>query len=257
MKGVSGNRLRCESCSAEMGELDPRTSCPKCGGLLSVEIELPSERGATLRALFDGRVGATPRAGRVDIHNSGVWRFRELVLPGIDDEDLVTQWEGNTPLLARERVARWAEVPELLLKHEGHNPTGSFKDRGMTVAVSNAVRIGASAVSCASTGNTSASLAAYAALAGLPAIVLVGKRREVETVADKLHAIELALLPAADVPRKADAVAVRERTAFAADLHRDRGMAGGLDAEHANRLEIGAAIAGWLHAPGVEMILYI
>ena len=156
-----------------MGELDPRTSCPKCGGLLSVEIELPRERGAAMRALFDARLGATRTAGRVDIHNSGVWRFRELVLPGIDDEDLVTQWEGNTPLLARERVARWAEVPELLLKHEGHNPTGSFKDRGMTVAVSNAVRIGASAVSCASTGNTSASLAAYAALAGLPAIVLV------------------------------------------------------------------------------------
>jgi len=156
-----------------MGELDPRTSCPKCGGLLSVEIELPRERGAAMRALFDARLGATRTAGRVDIHNSGVWRFRELVLPGIDDEDLVTQWEGNTPLLTRERVARWAEVPELLLKHEGHNPTGSFKDRGMTVAVSNAVRIGASAVSCASTGNTSASLAAYAALAGLPAIVLV------------------------------------------------------------------------------------
>jgi threonine synthase len=64
-------------------------------------------------------------------------------------------------------------VPDLLLKHEGHNPTGSFKDRGMTVAVSQARRIGASAVSCASTGNTSASLAAYAALAGIPAIVLV------------------------------------------------------------------------------------
>jgi threonine synthase len=156
-----------------LDELDPRTSCPKCGGLLSVEIALPAERGAALRALFDGRLGATRAPERGDIHQSGVWRFRELVLPGIADEDLVTQWEGNTPLLARERVARWAEIPELLLKHEGHNPTGSFKDRGMTVAVSNAVRIGATAVSCASTGNTSASLAAYAAVAGIPAIVLV------------------------------------------------------------------------------------
>jgi threonine synthase len=95
------------------------------------------------------------------------------VLPGIADRDLVSQWEGNTPLIARERIARWAAIPELLLKHEGYNPTGSFKDRGMTVAVSQAVRIKATAVACASTGNTSASLAAYAALAGIPAVVLV------------------------------------------------------------------------------------
>src|SRR5438094_9395510 len=72
-------------------------------------------------------------------------------------------------------VARWAGVPTLLLKHEGQNPTGSFKDRGMTVGVTQARRIGARAVSCASTGNTAASLAAYAALAGLPALVLVPK----------------------------------------------------------------------------------
>lgn len=138
-----------------------------------MEIELPSKRRAALRELFDERLAASRPAGGNDIAASGVWRFRELVLPGITDSDLVTQWEGNTPLLARERVARWAEIPELVLKHEGHNPTGSFKDRGMTVAVSQARRIDASAVSCASTGNTSASLAAYAALAGIPAIVLV------------------------------------------------------------------------------------
>ena len=167
------NLLRCESCGTELDELDPRTSCPKCGGLLSLEIGMPSERGAALRALFDDRLSVAARAERSDIGASGVWRFRELVLPHIADKNLVTQWEGNTPLLWRESVAHWASVPELLLKHEGHNPTGSFKDRGMTVAVSQAVRIGASAVSCASTGNTSASLAAYAPLAGIPAIVLV------------------------------------------------------------------------------------
>jgi threonine synthase len=70
-------------------------------------------------------------------------------------------------------VSRHAGVEWLRLKHEGHNPTGSFKDRGMTVAVTQAVRVGARAVACASTGNTSASLAAYAAQAGLPAFVLV------------------------------------------------------------------------------------
>jgi threonine synthase len=139
--------------------------------LLSVEHELPADRGAALRSRFDARLA--PTHTRPSVHASGVWRFRELVAPGVADEHIVTQPEGNTPLLARARVAQWAGVPELLLKHEGHNPTGSFKDRGMTVAVTQAVRIGATAVACASTGNTSASLAAYAALAGLPAIVLV------------------------------------------------------------------------------------
>jgi threonine synthase len=169
----SRNLLRCESCDAELNEQDANTTCPKCGGLLSLEIELPAQRGAALHRLFDGRLLAPSSSGRDDIARSGVWRFRELVLPHIADRNVVTQWEGNTPLYRRETVARWASIPDLLLKHEGHNPTGSFKDRGMTVAVSQAVRIGASAVACASTGNTSASLGAYAALAGIPAIVLV------------------------------------------------------------------------------------
>src|SRR5205807_6310488 len=82
---------------------------------------------------------------------------------------------GNTPLMASAPVAGWAGARELLVKHEGHNPTGSFKDRGMTVGVTQARRIGARAVACASTGNTAAALAAYAALGGLPALVLVPK----------------------------------------------------------------------------------
>jgi threonine synthase len=86
---------------------------------------------------------------------------------------VVTHPEGNTALYRREAVARWVGHDDLALKHEGENPTGSFKDRGMTVAVTQAVRAGATAVACASTGNTSASMAAYAAQAGLPALVLV------------------------------------------------------------------------------------
>ena len=85
----------------------------------------------------------------------------------------VSHPEGNTPLLSRPAISDYADVGELLLKHEGHNPTGSFKDRGMTVAVTQAKRVGATAVACASTGNTSASLASYAAQAGIPALVFV------------------------------------------------------------------------------------
>jgi threonine synthase len=119
--------------------------------------------------MFDARL--TTR-GNVP-ESSGVWRFRELVLPDVSDEEILTQPEGNTPLVRRERVAKWCGLDSISLKLEGANPTGSFKDRGMTVAVTQARRISAPAVACASTGNTSASLAAYAALAGLPALVLV------------------------------------------------------------------------------------
>jgi threonine synthase len=105
------------------------------------------------------------------VQGSGVWRFREILLPGRGPT--LTHPEGNTHLYRRDAIARWVGHDDLALKHEGENPTGSFKDRGMTVAVTQAVRAGATAVACASTGNTSASMAAYAAQAGLPALVFV------------------------------------------------------------------------------------
>ncbi len=125
-----------------------------CGSLLSVERDAVTVD----RSVFDARRGA-----RNPIDASGVWRFREAVL-SVDPGDVVTHPEGATRLYEREG---------LLFKHEGENPTGSFKDRGMTVAMTQAKRLGATAVACASTGNTSASLAAYAAQAGLRAVVFV------------------------------------------------------------------------------------
>jgi threonine synthase len=159
----------CDACGTVLSARDTRTQCEKCGGLLSLRYDPPTERGSALRKVFDARLTAR---GNVP-ESSGVWRFRELVLPDVNDEEIVTQPEGNTPLVRRERVAAWCELDSISLKLEGANPTGSFKDRGMTVAVTQARRISAPAVACASTGNTSASLAAYAALAGLPALVLV------------------------------------------------------------------------------------
>ena len=100
-----------------------------------------------------------------------MWRFRELLLAG--RPRLVAHPEGNTRLYRRDSICRYVGLRELELKHEGENPTGSFKDRGMTVAVTQALAAGAVAVTCASTGNTSASMAAYAAQAGLPAVVFV------------------------------------------------------------------------------------
>jgi threonine synthase len=153
-------------CGNEVVETDPRPRCSLCDGLLQVHHRPPAVTPAELIQRFTERRGGGPGATA-----SGVWRFREIVLPSA--ESVVSHPEGNTPLLHRAALDHWAGVDHLLLKHEGYNPTGSFKDRGMTVGVTQALRLGARAVACASTGNTSASLAAYAAQAGLPALVLV------------------------------------------------------------------------------------
>ncbi|MBW3582561.1 MAG: threonine synthase [Euryarchaeota archaeon] len=102
----------------------------------------------------------------------GVWRYREM-LPHIDGMVPVTLGEGGTGLHRADRMAQWCGIDELHIKNEGENPTGSFKDRGMTVGVTMAKAMGHSVVGCASTGNTAASLAAYAARAGLTAVVVV------------------------------------------------------------------------------------
>ncbi|HEX7809430.1 MAG TPA: pyridoxal-phosphate dependent enzyme, partial [Thermoanaerobaculia bacterium] len=128
--------LQCINCSEKFDALAIRYTCD-CGGLLSVERDTILDRDS-----FDDR-----RSSRAPIDQSGVWRFREGV---VNLDRVVTHPEGATRLYERNG---------LLYKHEGENPTGSFKDRGMTVAVTQAVRVGARAVACASTGNTSASLA--------------------------------------------------------------------------------------------------
>jgi threonine synthase len=155
--------LRCIDCGREYPADKVRNRCD-CGGLLDIDLGIDAPLSTDL---FDQRLGA-----RHGLDQSGVWRFREL-LPPIPAESVVTKPEGNTNLYELEQLARWAGVERLVLKHEGENPTGSFKDRGMTVAASHARWVGARIVACASTGNTSASVASYAALAGLPSIVFV------------------------------------------------------------------------------------
>src|SRR5512141_363482 len=157
----------CIVCGNETVDNDPATRCRLCGGLLEVRHRAPSLSREELMRKFTERRGGPPGAAST----SGVWRFREMVMPGA--ELIVSHPEGNTPLMHSTAIDEYTGVPQLMLKHEGHNPTGSFKDRGMTVGVTQAVRIGARAVACASTGNTAASLAAYAAQARIPALVLV------------------------------------------------------------------------------------
>ncbi|GIW03887.1 MAG: hypothetical protein KatS3mg059_0507 [Thermomicrobiales bacterium] len=168
--------VRCMGCGARVPADRPITQCPACGDLLDIELAFPAP-------LDRQRLGeGVPRRLRA----SGVWRYASL-LPALPHEAIITRAEGNTPVYWDERLARYAGLDQLGLKHEGHNPTASFKDRGMTVGISHAVAVGARVVACASTGNTSASLASYAAAAaGLTALVVIpeGKDRRRQAGAD-------------------------------------------------------------------------
>lgn len=155
-------------CAATFAIDDRLYVCPRCGGLLDVIKSwqlLPDAK--TLRELWRARLAANDERDR-----SGVWRYREL-LPFADDVAVVSLAEGNTPLYDARRSADYCGLAGLKLKHQGCNPTGSFKDTGMTTAITQARLLGARVVVCASTGNTSASLAAYAARAELSCAILV------------------------------------------------------------------------------------
>ena len=165
--------FRCTGCGASHPLESAIVRCDACGSLLEVRHDLERLRetrdAAAWKALFRERL-----LDLSGIHRSGVWRYHELVLPDLPAASVVTKGEGNTGLHRLPSLESRVGSGPLLLKHEGENPTLSFKDRGMTAGVSWARHLGAPAVACASTGDTSAALAAYAAqVEGLSGIVLV------------------------------------------------------------------------------------
>jgi threonine synthase len=216
---LSGISLRCVECASLYPALETsakqRYRCD-CGGVLDVEMNvvLPHTQtqhlqpfttnalfsafapeldatvppGAVWRQLFDERAARPPiwpiGGDQMLLDQSGVWRYRELILPA-PDNSIISRPEGNTPLYpvglencpphrsGHRRIGLYAGLERLFLKHEGENPTGSFKDRGMTVGVTMARLLGMDAVACTSTGNSSASLASYAALGGMHSIVFL------------------------------------------------------------------------------------
>ncbi len=171
---VSGRapRFRCINprCLDEFELQDRVFTCPRCGDLLDVNCPPPLVPAAELKRSFRQR-----RLSNDPLDLSGVWRYREL-LP-FEEEDrkhIVTMAEGNTPLQDAPRSAGFAGMKRLRVKQLGWNPSGSFKDYGMTVAATRAVKSGSRYVVCASTGNTSASMAAYCARSErLEAVVLI------------------------------------------------------------------------------------
>ena len=165
-------QLRCIGCGSIAGNLAPNARCEQCGDLLEVVYAEWSKPGAvdaaSLKALWLRR-----RTSFLPEDQSGVWRFRD-VLPALrEGNDPITLREGNTPVYELPSCARIAGVERLHAKHQGMNPTGSFKDTGMTTAASFARQEGFRWVACASTGNTSASMAAYAARGGMRSLVLI------------------------------------------------------------------------------------
>src|SRR2546428_10067328 len=144
--------------------------CELCGGLLEVRHDIEALRqipAAEWKRLFDSRVGRA----------SGVWSKKEVVLPELEERNIVSLGEGNSPLIKSDRLGKYLGIDEIHIKQCGTSHTGSFKDLGMTVLVSsvNQIRSRIRAVACASTGDSSGALAAYCAAAGIPAIVFLPK----------------------------------------------------------------------------------
>ena len=166
--------LRCMACGSIEASPAADLRCTKCRELLEAVYPAWQKRGSkqpnpvALKNLWQQR-----RTSMDALDQSGVWRFREMLPILSDFRRAVTLAEGNTPLYQLRQSARRSGVEQLYVKHLGMNPTGSFKDTGMTAVISKACELSVKCVACASTGNTSSSMAAYAARAGLQCLVLV------------------------------------------------------------------------------------
>ena len=174
--------------------------CPKCGGLLEVRHDLESFRKTIpqiWKSKIDNRI-----ADMKWPNGSGVWCMREWIVPDLYDDNIVSMYEGNSHLFCAERLGEKLGVTNLWVKLCGNSHTGSFKDLGMTALVSvvkqmkeqNSTTV--RAVACASTGDTSASLAAYAAAAGIPAIVFLPRDKItsaqlIQPIANGAHVLAL------------------------------------------------------------------
>ncbi len=171
--------FECEKgCTYPLTEIIYR--CRNCNGLLEVRHDmdvLKQRSAADWKSLFEQRYMRTEYP-----YGSGVWGKKELVCPNIDNENIISMYEGGTNLFWAERFGEQLGLSDLWIKQCGNSHTGSFKDLGMTVLVSMVNQIisesgNIRAVMCASTGDTSASLAAYASAAGIPAIILLPKEK--------------------------------------------------------------------------------
>jgi threonine synthase len=144
--------LKCPVCGSEYSIDRNKYTCDKCGNILEV-------------FHYDMEYKLTAM--------KGVWKYKNLIHPDIETEKIITKGEGHTNLYKNKMISEYSGIDNIFLKHEGENPTGSFKDRGMTVAVSEAMRLNFKKTLCASTGNTSAAAASYSSFAGIESYVMI------------------------------------------------------------------------------------
>jgi threonine synthase len=156
------------SCRQRFPIADTIYACPVCGGLLEVSAPRDLADPSALKAVWRNR-----RLSNDPIDRSGVWRYREFLPFENQLHHVITLREGDTPILDAPRAAEYGGLRKIAFKHQGYNPTGSFKDNGMTCGATQARRLGMTRVACVSTGNTSASMAAYASAAGLDPVVFL------------------------------------------------------------------------------------
>jgi len=167
-------------CSGQFSLLEVIYRCPSCGDLLEVHHDidaLKTRAPAAWIKLFDDRLHQN-----VYPYGSGVWAKKEWVVPFIDNTNIVSTFEGNTNLFWADRYGKQLHIEDLWVKQCGNSHTGSFKDLGMTVLVSVVKQMMANggpidAIACASTGDTSAALAAYGAAAGIPTVVFLPRNK--------------------------------------------------------------------------------
>jgi threonine synthase len=192
--------FRCfRGCPGQHSIYDVIYTCPTCGGLLEVHHDVDALRQRSAAAwinLLTRRVGTNQWP-----YGSGVWNMKEWVIPDLADENVVSMYEGNSNLFWAERLGQQIGVPDLWVKLCGNSHTGSFKDLGMTVLVSVVKQMmqqgsPVRAVACASTGDTSAALAAYAAAAGIPAVVFLPRNKVshaqlIQPIANGAHVLAL------------------------------------------------------------------
>jgi threonine synthase len=152
-------KLVCVDCKKELPSQSFDYQC-SCGGLFDIVHDTKGLDSEYLKRVFHERL-----SDRMTPYASGVWRYKELIFPELPEQFITTKYEGNTGLYASELLQAYTGINKVWLKAQSENPSGSFKDNGMTVAVSHGRSLGYGRFTCTSTGNTSSSLAMYAALA--------------------------------------------------------------------------------------------
>lgn len=166
--------LNCISCHEKYNPDKPLYNCLECGDILDVVYDFKKIRIGSLSNTEMKNIWRLRRISNLIEDRSGVWRFREFIPFLKNKNDMVTLGEGRTPLFEAPFTAKYVGINDLKLKHQGiNNPTASFKDTGMSAAISKAKSMNMQAVVCASTGNTSASMAAFAKRAGILPIVII------------------------------------------------------------------------------------